>query len=121
MDIPDDIWINSSYVELLTQTVEHQLAYVLEHSPRIETDGEGIIKHAVKDARKHAQRLSDAQTMAVMYLTIRKVGYFDPKLARVHTSAHMIGARLNLILRKRDYTARIYLGTLEMSGTPRLR
>jgi hypothetical protein len=86
-DIPDDIGINSNYVELLTQAAGHQLAYV-EHSPRIETDGEGIIQHAVKDARKHPQRSRDAQTMAAMYRTICKVGYLNPKLARVHTSAH---------------------------------
>jgi hypothetical protein len=73
-DIPDDIGINSNYVELLTQAAGHQLAYVLEHSPRIKTDGEDIIKHAVKDARKHAQRSRDAQTMTAMYRKIRKVG-----------------------------------------------
>jgi hypothetical protein len=87
-DIPDNIGINSNYVELLTQAAGHQLACVLEHSPRIEMDGDGIIKHAVKDACKHAQRSRDAQTMAAMYRTIRKVGYLNPKLARENTSAH---------------------------------
>jgi hypothetical protein len=51
-NFPPDVGINSNYVELTTQAAAHQIAYAIEATPGVETDCQGILKHAQKELTK---------------------------------------------------------------------
>jgi hypothetical protein len=60
----------------------------MEATPRVETDCQGILKHAQKELTKGSQRSMKTQTMAPCYRVIRKVGRARRHLRRSHTKAH---------------------------------
>jgi hypothetical protein len=87
-NFPPDVGVNSNYVELITQAAAHQIAYAMEATPRVETDCQGILKHAQKELTKGSQRSMETQTMAPCYRVIRKVARARRRLRRAHTKAH---------------------------------
>jgi hypothetical protein len=87
-NFPPDVGVNSNYVELITQAAAHQLAYTMEATPRVETDCQGILKHAQKELTKGCQRSMETQTIAPCYRVLRKVARARRRLRRAHTKAH---------------------------------
>jgi hypothetical protein len=72
-NFPPDVGVNPNYVESVTQAAAHQLAYAMEATPRVETDYQGILKHAQKELTRGNQRSMKIQTMAPCYRVLRKV------------------------------------------------
>jgi hypothetical protein len=70
---PPDVGVNSNYTELVTQAACHQLAYAIDSIRKIETDCQGVLKHAEKEMTKGNQRSLAVQTMAPCYRSLRQV------------------------------------------------
>jgi hypothetical protein len=87
-NFPPDVGVNSNYVELITQAAAHQIAYAMEATPQVETDCQGILKHAQKELTKGSQCSMETQTMPPCYRVIRKVDRARRRLRRAYTKAH---------------------------------
>jgi hypothetical protein len=86
---PPDVGVNSNFTELVTQTACYQLAYTIDSLRRkIETDCQGVLKHAEKEMPKVNQRSLAVQTMAPCYRILRQVIKKCRNLKRTHTKAH---------------------------------